>query len=163
MTRLLIVTIALSLSVLATDVAAQDDEAYIGYRQMLMEGIGKDMGAISDILKYGLPLTGSIAGHARSMAALAEIVAPAFGHRVSEGRTDAKPSIWEDAAGFATATTNFVEATKQLVEVAGSGDAAAIGVQLKAVGKACGGCHEDFRKPKEESFKRENDGDSDSH
>jgi len=27
-------------------------------------------------------------------------------------------------------------------------------VQMKATGKSCGGCHDSFRKPKEESFKR---------
>ena len=34
-----------------------------------------------------------------------------------------------------------------------SGDAAAIGGQMKKVGEACGGCHKEFRKPKEQSYK----------
>jgi cytochrome c556 len=28
-----------------------------------------------------------------------------------------------------------------------------LGARVKALGKSCGGCHETFRKPKEESYK----------
>jgi len=35
---------------------------------------------------------------------------------------------------------------------------------MKALGKSCGGCHETFRKPEEESFKNESDDhDDDDH
>ena len=40
-----------------------------------------------------------------------------------------------------------------MAETAAGGDAAAIGAQLKEVGGACKQCHDDFRKPKEESYK----------
>ncbi|TFH19849.1 MAG: cytochrome c [Myxococcales bacterium] len=146
----------------ASEALAQSDDAYIGYRQTLMEGIGSQMGAISDILKYGLPLTASIQGHARAMAALAELVPAGFEHKVTEGRTDAKAAIWADAPAFEKAGADFVAATTKLVEIAGAADAGAIGAQLEAVGKTCGGCHKQFRKPKEESFKSQDD-DSDSH
>ena len=148
--------------VLATPVAApaQDDSAYLGYRHELMEGIGSDMGAISDILKYGLPLTGSIEGHARSMAALAKIVPAAFERKITEGPTDAKAEIWSDPDGFAKASAAFAASTQKLAEVAATKDAKAIGAQVQAVGKTCGGCHKQFRKPKEESYKRDSDDDS---
>ena len=55
----------------------------------------------------------------------------------------------------------FETETAKLAEVAKSGDPAAIGPQLKATGKSCGGCHESFRKPKEESFKRNASSDDD--
>ena len=48
---------------------------------------------------------------------------------------------------FETETAKLVEATK-------AGDPTALVAQLKATGKACGSCHDSFRKPKEESFKR---------
>ena len=138
-----------------------DSTGTIRYRQTLMEGIGSDMGAISAILKYDLPLTASIEGHARSMAALAEIVPAAFKDHIVDGPTDSKADIWSNAAGFQKACDDFISATARLVEVSAGGDAGAIGSQLQAVGKTCGGCHEAFRKPKEESFR--NLGDSDSH
>ena len=160
--RTLALACALVVSLGAGDASAQSDEAFVGYRQTLMEGIGSDMGAIGDILKYGLPLTGSIEGHARSMASLAALVPAAFQHKVIEGRTDAKGEIWTDAAAFEKACADFAAASRKLAEVAAGGDAGAIGGQLQAVGKTCGGCHKQFRKPKEESFKSQ-DGDSDSH
>ena len=142
--------------------AGEDDAAgTVRYRQTLMEGIGSDMGAISAILKYELALNGSIEGHARSMAALAEIVPAAFKEKVVDGPTDSKPDIWSDAAGFQKACDDFISATARLVEVSAGGDAGAIGSQLQAVGKTCGNCHKTFRKPKAESFR--NQGDSDSH
>ena len=153
---------AVAVPLVASDASAQSEEAYIGYRQTLMGGIGSEMGAMSDILKYGLPLTASLQGHARAMAALADLVPAAFQHKVTEGRTDAKAAIWADAPAFEKAGADFVAATAKLVEVAGGGDTGAIGAQLQAVGKTCGGCHKQFRKPKEESFKAQDD-DSDSH
>ncbi len=138
-----------------------DATGTIRYRQTLMEGIGSDMGAISAILKYELPIPASIEGHALSMAALAEIVPAAFKAKVVDGPTDSKAEIWSDAEAFQKACDDFIIATSELVEVSAGGDAAAIGAQLQAVGKTCGGCHKSFRKPKEESFR--NQGDSDSH
>ena len=138
-----------------------DATGTIRYRQTLMEGIGSDMGAISAILKYELPIPASIEGHALSMAALAEIVPAAFKAKVVDGPTDSKADIWSDAEAFQKACDDFIIATSELVEVSAGGDAAAIGTQLQAVGKTCGGCHKQFRKPKEESFR--NQGDSDSH
>ena len=46
------------------------------------------------------------------------------------------------------------KAANQLSEtVANGGDGAAIGANVKALGRTCGGCHKEFRKPKEESYK----------
>ena len=42
----------------------------------------------------------------------------------------------------------------KLADVASGGDMAAIGAQVKNLGKACGDCHKPFRKPKEERFQR---------
>lgn len=147
-------TLVLVLTMFAGSAVAQDDEAYIGYRQTLMEGIGSDMAAINDILKYELPLTRSIQGHARSMAALAELVAAAFQHRTEGGASDAKTSVWDDKMSFERASNELIAAVRKLVEVAELGDRPAIGNQVQAVGKTCGGCHESFRKPEAESFKR---------
>ena len=41
----------------------------------------------------------------------------------------------------------LVAEADKLVEIVATGDAAAIGGQLQATGKACGGCHKPFRVP----------------
>jgi cytochrome c556 len=130
------------------------DEAALKYRQSLMEAIGGDMAAIGDILKYGMNLPGHVVVHADSMASHAKLVAAAFERKVTAGPTDSEPAIWEKPDEFAQKVKNFETETTKLAEVARGSDPAALGAQVKAVGKSCGGCHEGFRKPKEESFKR---------
>ncbi|MDP7641941.1 MAG: cytochrome c, partial [Alphaproteobacteria bacterium] len=65
-----------------------------------------------------------------------------------DGDTDALPSIWQDWAKFEAAAKTLQTAAANLADAAGSGDMAAIGAAAGAVGKACGGCHEPFRKKK---------------
>jgi cytochrome c556 len=139
--------------------AAKADEGAIKYRQSLMESVGGDMASISNIMKYGLPLTGNIVVHAEGLAAHAKLISAAFERKVSAGRTDAEPAIWEKADEFKEKTKAFETETAKLVEVAKTADPAALGLQMKATGKSCGGCHDSFRKPKEESFKRKGGGD----
>ena len=71
-----------------------------------------------------------------------------------DGKTDSEPAIWEQPEEWKKAVTSFETETAKLAEVARGTDMAALGAQLKATGKSCGGCHDNFRKPKEESFKR---------
>jgi cytochrome c556 len=65
-------------------------------------------------------------------------------------KTAAKPEIWTQPADFKAASDKLIAEAGTLVEVAASGDAAAIGGQLRATGKACGACHKQFRVPDEE-------------
>jgi cytochrome c556 len=134
------------------------DEGALKYRQALMETIGGDMAALSDVLKYGLSYPGHAVVHADSLVAHSKLVAAAFERKVIDGPTDSEPEIWEKPAEYKDKLKAFETETAKLAEVAKSGDAAALGPQLKATGKACGGCHESFRKPKEESFKRKGSG-----
>ena len=138
--------------------AAPADEGALKYRQSLMEAIGGDMAALSNLLKYGLSHPGHAAVHAEGLASHAKLVAAAFERKVVDGPTDAEPAIWEKPDEYKKAVQTFETETAKLVEVAKAGDAATLGVQLKATGKACGSCHDDFRKPKEESFKRKGGG-----
>ena len=139
--------------------AAKADEGSIKYRQSLMESIGGDMGAIADLMKYGMPLLGNAAVHAEGMNAHSKLIASAFERKVTAGRTDAKPEIWNKPDEFQQKAKDFETETAKLVEAAQSKDPAKIGPQLKATGKACGSCHDTFRKPKEESYKRSGGGD----
>ena len=142
--------------------SAQDakklDEGAIKYRQSVMESVGGDMAAIANIMKYGLPLTGNIVTHAEGLASHAKLVSSAFERKATGGPNDSEPAIWEKTDEFKEKSKAFETETAKLVEVAKAGDGAALGVQMKATGKSCGGCHDSFRKPKEESFKRNGGG-----
>lgn len=145
--------VAALVSLGASSAWGADDEAWIKYRQMVMSSIGANMGGIGDILKNGLPVTSNIEYHAMAIATSAMAVAPAFEQKVVAGKTDAKPEIWSDFDHFKEDIDEMREAAEQLAAAVAEGNNDQIGPRVKALGRTCGGCHEDFRKPKEESYK----------
>jgi cytochrome c556 len=60
--------------------------------------------------------------------------------------TRAKDEIWSDAAGFEAAGSAFVTARSA---VKASTDEASFKAAFPALGQACQGCHEKFRRPKD--------------
>jgi len=149
---------ALSGGLLCTPVlsGAQDDRDPVNtYRQKVMQSIGANIGAISDILKHSLPHQGNIQAHAEQINSAAALVPSAFEEQVTEGLTDAKPEIWEQWSEFEEYSSDLEDASANLAEVAAGGDMGAIGGAVKELGDTCKQCHEDFRKPKEESYKQQ--------
>ena len=133
---------------------AQDGEGAIDYRQNLMRAIGANMAAIGDVLKHDLSVGDNLSGHAGNLVVHAGQIEAAFSQRATEGTTDAKSEIWDDPEGFRQAIESFRAAAAELSEAAADGDMAAFGGQVRALGRTCGGCHESYRKPEEESYKR---------
>jgi cytochrome c556 len=136
--------------------AAGADEGAIKYRQKVMSAVGADMGAISDIMKYGLEFQTAVVAHAQSISKHADLAAAAFERKAIDGPTDAKPAIWEKPDEFLEKLRAMKGEADKLAEIAADGEAtpANIGIRVKALGDACGDCHDSFRKPKEESYKR---------
>ena len=134
--------------------ADPDDAAFLQHRQKVMQAVGGHMGSIGAIMKNKLPYVETIAVHAQGLQMTSTVIEDAFKKEITEGRTDSKPDIWQDWDKFVAAAKKMGEESGKLAQVAQSGDMAAIGAQVKAVGKSCGGCHKPFRKPKEERFKR---------
>jgi cytochrome c556 len=147
-------TICLAVAaLLAAATANGDDEAIIAYRQKVMSANGASMGAISDILKFQLPYQKDIAGHARVLGITARMIPGAFEKPVSAGKTDAEPEVWKKWDDFKEGAEALTAASDKLAKVAEGGDMGAVVAQVKEVGNACQHCHEEFRKPKEESYK----------
>lgn len=144
----------LGLALMLTGAQAQDDEHYLGYRQKVMKSMGASMGGIGDILKHKLPFAGHIGVHASDISRMSAVIAEAFEKEITAGRTDAKPEVWQDWDKFVAAAETLQEEGAKLADIAAGGDMAAIGAQVKNLGKACGDCHKPFRKPKEERFQR---------
>jgi len=64
-------------------------------------------------------------------------------------KTDAKPEVWTDPAGFATAREAFVREANKWVLLGNSTDAAAWKEGAASLGQSCKGCHDKFRVKKE--------------
>ncbi len=151
-----IVLLAGSFALAPRDAAAQaapSEQAVIEYRQLVMSAVGSNMGAIGGILKNQLVLPGAIANHAQQMVDGAKLIGPAFEAKVTAGKTDAKAGIWSDWAKFEKSIADYEKAATDLVTAAKGSDPAAVGLAVRALGESCGGCHDSFRKPKEESYK----------
>ena len=59
--------------------------------------------------------------------------------------TKALPVIFDKAAEFKERASHLENEASKLVQVSAGGDEGAIKAQIGALGKACGGCHNDFR------------------
>jgi len=134
-------------------VQAQDNEAFIQYRQKVMMSNGANMGAIGDILKYKLPFQSHITAHAEEIQRMSILIPDTFKKDIADGKTDAKPEIWKEWDKFTAAANDMGREAAELAKVAQSGNMEAISAQVKKLGDACGACHKPFRKPKEESYK----------
>ena len=60
-------------------------------------------------------------------------------------KTAALPAVFNEPDKFRQAGERLQAETSKLYEVSRSGDEDAVKNQIAAVGKACGGCHENFR------------------
>jgi len=134
--------------------AQSNEEILVAYRQRLMSGHGASMGSIGDILKYKLDYGAKhIAVHAKNISEYAKLIPDAFKTEVTAGATDAKPEIWKNWDDFTAKASHLETEAAKLATAAQSGDMAAIMPQVKATGDSCRGCHDSYRKPKEESYK----------
>ena len=85
---------------------------------------------------------------ATAMVAFAKTIVDLFPEGSDGGETRALPEIWSDWDGFKKVTSDHVAATEKLLAAAVSGDASAVGAQLKATGGTCGACHKPYRAEK---------------
>jgi hypothetical protein len=72
-------------------IQAQEEEAFIQYRQKVMASNGANMGAIGDILKNKLPYQSHITVHAQEIQRMSTIIPDSFKKDIAAGKTDAKP------------------------------------------------------------------------
>lgn len=152
MKRIFAVLVAgLALGLAAQASAADSPENLVKYRKAVMKAIGGHTGAIAAVVKGEVSYGAHIANHARGIKDMSLIVPevfPANSGPDSFQDTRALAKIWGEPGKFKEAITAFQGAAAKLVEVADSGDMAAIGASLGELGKSCGGCHKPFRAEK---------------
>jgi cytochrome c556 len=135
--------------------AQDDDKPVVEYRQKLMNGQRASMASIGDILKYKMPYPPShIAIHARNISEYSKLISDSFKKEIVAGATDAKPEIWKSWDDFNAKAKVVEDLGAKLAATAGSGDLKVILPQVTALGDACKACHNTYRKPEEESYRR---------
>ncbi len=121
-------------------------------RRALMQSNNKNFKMIRAFVKSGKGSAADMAAAGRQLASNAARIPGLFvkGTSLADGvgQTRAKPAIWVKWADFEAAAAGLKAAGENLAKVAASGEVAAIKVAAGAIGKACGGCHKQFRGPR---------------
>ena len=129
--------------------AVDEPSNLIKYRKAMMTAIGGHMGALGAMAKGEVSFTDEAALHARAINEMSQNLLRLFpegsGYEADK-KTNALPAVWERWADFESAAKSLQEESSKMVTVAESGDAAAFGQQVGALGRnGCSNCHDAFR------------------
>ena len=128
----------------------QDNSQLLTYRQKLMQSNATHMGLIGQIMQKGLPFKNHISSHATVIQQNSMLFEDAWKKKITEGKTDSKPEVWTNWAGFVNAAKASGNAAAELARASED----QMMDKMRALGGTCGGCHRNFRKPKSQRFKR---------
>ena len=121
-------------------------------RQQGLKSLGAAFKVIRDELKGDSPDATKIrtaSADITQAAAAIEGWFPAGTGPDSGVKTDAKPEVWTDPAGFASARDAFVREGKKWAQLGNSTDASAWKEGTVSLGQSCKGCHDKYRVKKE--------------
>src|SRR5689334_20526493 len=141
------VVVALTLGVAAGAVFAQaKPEQLVKQRQSVMTLQGKYFGPLAAMAQGKAPYNADIVKrNATFLDNLTRMPWDAFDPSTKDVKSNALPAVWEQQDKFREAASRLENEAHKLYEVSQSGDEGAVKTQIGAVGKACGGCHENFR------------------
>jgi cytochrome c556 len=139
--------VALALGVTAGTVLAQaKPEVLVKQRQAVMTLQGKYFGPLGAMAQGKAPYNPDVVK--RNSAFLDNLTRMAwdgFDPSTKDVKSATLPAAYEQQAKFREAASRLENEANKLWQVAQTGDEAAVKAQIGAVGKACGGCHNDFR------------------
>jgi len=145
-------TLALALTLTALASADGSVQQAITARQSNLKDLGGAFKTVRDQLRLSKPNLMEIKLAAQQIKDLVNDQ----GHWFPKGsgpesgiKTDAKPDIWTDPAGFAAAQKNLATEAPKLLELASVQDLAGLKAQVTVVGQACKGCHDKYRVPRD--------------
>jgi len=139
--------VALALGVAAGAALAQaKPEQLVKQRQAVMTLQGKYFGPLAAMAQGKAPYNADIVKrNATFLDNLTRMPWDGFDPATKDVKSNALPAVWEQPDKFKEAASRLENEAHKLYEVSQSGDENAVKMQIGAVGKACGGCHENFR------------------
>ncbi len=146
--NLVAVTLAACLGAFFTaDASAQaKPETLVKQRQAAMTLIGKYFGPLGGMAQGRAPYNGEVVQrNAGYLDVLAKMPWDGFHESTKGVKSAALPAIWEKPDEVKQAVERFQSEVSKLASVSKGGDEAAVKAQIGAVGKTCGGCHDNFR------------------
>ena len=137
-------TLSIATTALALDAAAVEKA-----RSDFFHSLGKPAKGLRDELQKGTPDLNAVKGYAADIARIAPNLPaqfPAGSGPESGVKTEAKPNIWSDPAGFKTDAAGLASAATALNAAAQGGNIDAIKTAYGNLGQACKTCHTTYRK-----------------
>jgi len=148
--KIAVAALALGLSgaSLAQTIGKPEDQ--IRWRQSVMQTLGWSMARIKANLE-GSYNKDQVIQAANTIQALANsgsgaLFAPGTDKGKGWHETEVKPELFTNTTKLREVGGAYNKEANELAKVAASGDAAAVKVQFGNLGKACKGCHDEFRK-----------------
>jgi cytochrome c556 len=121
-------------------------EQLVKQRQAVMTLQGKYFGPIAAMAQGKVPYNADIVRrNAAFLDNLSRMPWDGFDPSTKDVKSNALPAVYEQQAKFKEAASRLENEAHKLYEVSRSGDEDAVKTQIGALGKACGGCHDNFR------------------
>jgi cytochrome c556 len=121
-------------------------EVLVKQRQSAMTLIGKYFGPLGGMAQGKVPFDPKLVQrNADYLNVLAQMPWDGFDPSTKGEKSRALPALFEQPDKVKAAVERFQSEVGKLQQVAKSGDEGAIKSQIGAVGKACAGCHDNFR------------------
>jgi cytochrome c556 len=121
-------------------------EVLVKQRQAVMTLQGKYFGPLAAMAQGKAPYNADVVRrNAGFLDNLSRMPWDGFDPSTKDVKSNALPAVFNDTAKFKEAANRLENEVHKLYEVSQKGDEAAVKAQIGALGKACGGCHENFR------------------
>ncbi len=121
-------------------------DVLVKQRQSAMVLVGKYWGPISGMPSGKAPYNQeTVVRNAAYLDVLSKMPWDGFTENTKDEKTRALPTVWTENAKFKEGADRMQAMTTQLVKVSKGGDEAAVKAAIADLGKACAGCHENFR------------------
>ena len=146
MYKALLVTAVAATLTSGAAIAQVKPEILVKQRQAVMTLQGKYFGPMAAMAQGKAPYNAEvIQRNAGYLDTLSRMAWDGFADSTKDAKSAALPAVYSDSAKFKEAASRLENEANKLYQVSRSGDEAAVKAQIGAVGKACGGCHEQFR------------------
>ncbi len=138
--------VVLGLTVAQGALAQAKPEVLVKQRQAVMTLQGKYFGPMAAMAQGKVPYNAAIVQrNAGFLDNLSRMAWDGFDASTRGEKSRALPAIFDNSAGFKQAASRLENEAAKLVALSKSGDEAEVKAQIGAVGKTCGGCHDDYR------------------
>jgi len=147
--KLIIASVLLAVGGTASADLNQDQaERAVETRQSVLHLMGWNIGPLGGMARGRMEFdVERVETNAARLVALSEMLSDAFAAdtRANNVTTEALDVIWEQPDEFAAKIEATIEASKDLLNVAATGDEGDIKAAIGQLGSTCGSCHDDFR------------------